>query len=838
MRALNEIDPLLAELEAELHRLDARRSELLVLIAELQRERSALLVAQQSREQPVGSAPVANHSPQDAKVALFRSLFRGREDVYARRFESLKTGKKGCQPVCRNEWVSGVCEKPRTRCDDCSFREYLPVTDDVVRNHLLGLDPQGRPGRDFTMGVYPMLPDETCWFLAADFDKATWLEDARAFLETCKAYRAPAALERSRSGNGGHCWFFFSEPTPAVLARKLGVFLLTRTMERRPEIGLDSYDRFFPSQDTLPKGGLGNLIALPLQKKPRENGNSVFLDADGSPYPDQWAFLSSLRRMARQEVEAVVSEAEAQGDVLGVRIPVTDENDDRPWMLPPSGHQKDPPVGGPLPERLDLVLGNQIYVPKADLSPSLRNRLIRLAAFQNPEFYQAQAMRLSTFGKPRIISCCVDYAKHLGLPRGCLDELLDLLKVHQIKVQIDDERLAGAPIVIAFHGTLRPEQQQAADALLRHETGVLAASTAFGKTVVGAYLIAQRKVSTLVIVHRRQLLDQWVAALGQFLGLAPQEIGQIGGGKHKPTGRLDVAMIQSLSQDGVVHDIVGNYGHVIVDECHHVSAVSFERVVSQCKAKYITGLSATVARKDGHQPIIFMQCGPIRHRVDDRKQAEARPFDHKVVVRYTRFSLSPHLQNAIALPIQDLYALLAKDGERNQMIIEDVVAAVQAGRSPVLLTERREHLAWLADQLSARLENLIVMKGGLGRRQRAQLAAQIASVPADRPRLILATGRYLGEGFDDERLDTLFLALPISWRGTLTQYAGRLHRLHATKKEVIIYDYVDAQVPVLARMFARRRAGYRAIGYVISGSGEENGALQPFSAVSLPPAIW
>jgi superfamily II DNA or RNA helicase len=826
VRTLSEINQLLAAIEGELQTLDAHRVELLAQVASLKQERAAVLEAQAAQGLITLPGPVTNRSSQEAKVAFFRSLFRGREDVYARRFESLKTGKKGYQPVCRNEWVSGVCEKPRTRCDDCRFREYLPVTDDVVRNHLLGLDPQDRPGRDFTMGIYPMLPDETCWFLAADFDKATWLADVRVFLETCEAYRVPATLERSRSGNGGHCWFFFSEPIPAALARKMGAFLLTQTMERRPEIGLDSYDRFFPSQDTLPKGGLGNLIALPLQRKPRENGNSVFLDAKGSPHPDQWAFLSSLRRMARQEVEAVVSAAEAQGDVLGVRIPVTDENDDRPWMLPPSGHHKDPPVSGPLPERLDLVLGNQIYVPKADLSPSLRNRLIRLAAFQNPEFYQAQAMRLSTFGKPRIISCSADYAKHLGLPRGCLDEMLDLLKTHQIKAQIDDQRLAGTPITIAFHGVLRPEQQQAADALLGHDTGVLAASTAFGKTVVGAYLIAQRKVNTLVIVHRRQLLDQWVAALGQFLGLTPQEIGQIGGGKHKPTGRIDVAMIQSLSQDGVVDDIVGSYGHVIVDECHHVSAVSFERVVSQCKARYVTGLSATVARKDGHQPIIFMQCGPIRHRVDDRRQAEARPFDHKVVVRYTRFSLPSHLQSATALSIQDLYAQLAKDDERNRMIIEDVVAAVQAGCSPVLLTERREHLAWLAEQLSARVENLIVMQGGLGKRQRTQLAAQIASIPADRPRLILATGRYLGEGFDDERLDTLFLALPIAWRGTLTQYAGRLHRLNAAKQHVIIYDYVDSAVPVLARMFAKRRAGYGAIGYEIPVQAAESGAVQ------------
>ncbi|MCX6028194.1 MAG: DEAD/DEAH box helicase family protein [Chloroflexi bacterium] len=823
---MGEINQVLAEIEGELQRLDARRAELLAQITGLQQEKASVLGARETLVLPIRPPAVTHRSSQEAKIALFRSLFRGREDVYPKRFESLKTGKKGYQPVCRNEWATGICEKPKTRCDDCGYREFLPVTDDVVRNHLLGTDPQSRIGRDFTMGVYPMLPDETCWFLAADFDKATWQEDARAFLETCKSCQAPVALERSRSGNGGHCWLFFSEPIPATLARKMGAFLLTQTMERRPEIGLDSYDRFFPSQDTLPRGGLGNLIALPLQRKPRESGNSVFLDEHAVPDPDQWAFLSSIRRLSRREVEAVVAEAEAQGDLLGVRIPVTDENDDRPWMLPPSGKHKDPPVIGPLPERLDLVLGNQIYVPKAELTSSLRNRLIRLAAFQNPEFYQAQAMRLSTFGKPRIISCCEDYAKHLGLPRGCLDELLDLLKAHQVKAQIDDQRLAGIPIEVAFQGALRAEQQQAADALLRHDMGVLAASTAFGKTVVGAYLIAQRKVNTLVIVHRRQLLDQWVAALGQFLGLAPQEIGQIGGGKHKPTGRIDVAMIQSLSQDGVVNDIVGNYGHVIVDECHHVSAVSFERVVGQCKARYVMGLSATVARKDGHQPIIFMQCGPIRHRVNDRKQAETRPFDHKVVVRHTHFRLPPHLPDAPALAIQDLYALLVKDDQRNQLIIEDVIAAVQAGRSPVLLTERREHLELLTSRLSQHIENLIVMQGGMGKRQRQQLAEQIASIPADRPRLILATGRYLGEGFDDERLDTLFLALPIAWCGTLTQYAGRLHRLNAAKQHVMIYDYVDSEVPVLARMYAKRRAGYRVIGYELPVLGAVSQAVQ------------
>ncbi len=815
MKSLEEIDQLLAELEKELVTLDVRKSELLTHIAKLRQEKAQLFGAHEVESPSNKLPPTSNQSPQEEKIVLFRSLFRGREDVYPRRFESLKTGKAGYQPACRNEWVRGICEKPRIRCEDCAHRAFLPVTNEVVRNHLLGIDPQDRSGRDFTIGVYPMLLDETCWFLAADFDKATWQEDTKAFLENCKLYSVPAALERSRSGNGGHIWIFFSEPIPAVLARKMGTLLLTQTLERRPEIGLDSYDRFFPSQDTLPRGGFGNLIALPLQKKPRENGNSLFLDENAVPHPDQWAFLSVIRRMSRHEVESIVDKAEKRDAILGIRIPVTDENDDQPWVAPPSRQHKEQPIIGPLPGQVDLVLGNQIYIPKADLTPSLRNRLIRLAAFQNPEFYQAQAMRLSTFDKPRIISCCEEFPKHLGLPRGCLEELLDLFKSLNVKVTLTDERFAGAPLEFVFHGTLRPEQQRAVAALLKHETGVLAASTAFGKTVIAAYLIAQRQVNTLVIVHRQQLLDQWIQALSQFLGLEPNEIGQIGGGKHKPSKKIDVAMVQSLYQKGTVNDMVGEYGHLIVDECHHISAVSFEQVVRQSKAKFVTGLSATVVRKDGHHPIIFMQCGPVRYRVSDQAQAEQRPFDHKVVVRPTNFRMPPHLQDLTMQPIQDVYAMLAANNERNQLIVGDVVAAAQAKRSPVVLTERREHLDTLAHLLSQRLKNVIVMSGGMGKKQRKQLVDKIASVPEDEPRVILATGRYLGEGFDDERLDTLFLALPISWRGTLTQYAGRLHRLNATKKEVIMYDYVDFQVPVLAKMYARRRTGYKAIGYEI-----------------------
>jgi superfamily II DNA or RNA helicase len=451
----------------------------------------------------------------------------------------------------------------------------------------------------------------------------------------------------------------------------------------------------------------------------------------------------------------------------------------------------------------------------------LRNRLIRLAAFQNPDFYQAQGMRLSTYGKPRIISCCEDFPKHLGLPRGCLDEITTLLESLQIKANLTDERYAGTRLDVQFQGDLRGEQRQAADSLLQQETGVLAASTAFGKTVVAAYLIAQRQVNTLVVVHRRQLLDQWVQALSQFLGISPKDIGQFGGGKHKLNGHLDVAMIQSLSQKGIVSDIVGNYGYLIVDECHHISAVSFEQVVRQSKAKYLTGLSATVTRKDGHQPIIFMQCGPVRYKVNDRDQAEKRPFGHKVIVRPTSFQLPYHLQNISAQSIQEVYTSLEKDDERNRMIVEDVVVAVQANRFPVLLTERREHLETLTELLAKRVAHIFVMKGGMGKKQRQELKDQIAELPPDQSRVILATGRYLGEGFDDERLDTLFLALPISWRGTLTQYAGRLHRLNAAKKEVIIYDYVDFEVPVLVRMHNKRRAGYKAMGYLIELPGTD-----------------
>ncbi|MDA0811487.1 MAG: DEAD/DEAH box helicase family protein [Verrucomicrobia bacterium] len=580
---------------------------------------------------------IDNSSSPDAKIALFRSLFRGREEVYPRRFESARTGKAGYSPVCGNEWSRGVCEKPRIKCGDCSHQRWLPVTNEVMRWHLSGTDDHSR---DCVVGVYPMLLDERCYFLAVDFDGGDWSADSLAYLETCERLRIPAALERSRSGDGGHVWMFFDEAMPASLVRKLGAHVLTETMERRPDVGLKSYDRFFPNQDTLPRGGFGNLIALPLQRAARDCGNSVFVDSTLQPYPDQWEFLSAIERVSKQWIESIVRLAEERGRVIGVRTVSPDDGDDAdPWTLTPSRQRGWMPglSNGDMPKELEVVLAGQLYVPKVGLTPALRNALVRLAAFQNPEFYKAQAMRLPTYDKPRIIACAEDYAEHIALPRGCLDEAMDLFKALKVKARVRDERVAGRTMEAGFRGTLRPDQQKAGSAMLAHDFGVLSATTAFGKTVIAAWLIAQRRVNTLVLVHRQQLMDQWVERLTQFLGLGVWEIGRWGGGKRKLTGNIDVALIQSVVRKGEVNDMVADYGYLVVDECHHLSAHSFELVAKRAKAKFVTGLSATIARKDGHHPIIFMQCGPVRHRVDARQQAAERPFTHEVLVRPTGF---------------------------------------------------------------------------------------------------------------------------------------------------------------------------------------------------------
>lgn len=758
-------------------------------------------------------APVTNSSPSMEKVELFRQLFAGRPDVFPARWENRKDGRSGYSPACSNEWAKGICGKPKVKCGDCPHQAFIPYSEDIIEKHLRGGDARSS---DFVAGVYPLLQDETCWFLAADFDKESWADDTRALLATCRAKGIAAALERSRSGNGGHVWIFFSEPVPAKIARQLGAALITETMENRPEIGFTSYDRFFPNQDTMPLGGFGNLIALPLQRKAGENGNSVFVDGDLRPYDDQWAYLSSLNRLSADEVFRIADEAELAGRVLGVRMPVDDEHADEPWKMLPSRRSAPRPIEAVIPQSIRVVIADQVYIDRTELPPALIAQFVRLAAFQNPEFYRAQAMRLPTFGKPRIISCAELHPRHVALPRGCFDEAIELIERHGSTAVLDDHREDGAALLasIAFQGELRRPQPRAFDALVAHDAGVLAATTAFGKTVVAAALIAHRARNALVLVHRRELLTQWVERLSSFLSIDPKQIGVIGGGKRKPTGIIDVALIQSLVRNGEVDDIVGNYGHLIVDECHHLSAASFELVARRSKARYVVGLSATVARKDGHHPIIFMQCGPVRHRVDARVQAAERGIRHRARDRSTKFELPEALASTERPSMPAIYAALAQDHGRNELIFDDVLKSLEAKRSPIVLTERKDHLDYLQQKFSPFVKNLVVLRGGMSAKDRKQ-ANTALNVADDAERLILAIGRYIGEGFDDVRLDTLFLTMPIAWKGTLAQYVGRLHRLHDGKKDVLVVDYVDGTVPVLARMAAKRRMGYRALGYVI-----------------------
>ena len=751
---------------------------------------------------PAPTAQLASPPPEPSnlstaeKVALFRRLFRGRTDVHPVRWESATTGKSGYAPACANEWRPGICEKPRIKCADCGNRSLIPITDAVIYSHLAG---------EKTIGVYPLLPDDTCHFLAVDFDKAEWREDANAFIQSCRELDVPVALEISRSGNGAHAWIFFATALPARDARRLGTAIISHTCSRTRQLSLTSYDRLFPNQDTMPKGGFGNLIGLPLQKKPREAGHSVFVDDDLIAHPDQWAFLASIKSISPFDIEAAI--LRATGPMHPLDVTFIDEEDlATPWKRPAPNNGSLP---GPLPQALSITLANLVYFEKAQLTQPLTNRLIRLAAFQNPEFYRAQAMRLSVWDKPRVIGCAENFPHHIGLPRGCLDAAQELLRSNDIRCDMHDERIDGTPVDVQFVGTLRPDQEDAVAAMLPHEVGVLCAPTAFGKTVTGAAIIARRPVNTLILVHRTELLRQWQDRLNAFLGIGKGVLGTFGGGKRKPTGKIDIAVMQSLSRKGEVDPLVEDYGQVIVDECHHVGAVSFDAILKRVKARYILGLTATPIRRDGQQPIIFMQCGPIRHAAAPPAGA---PHDLEVVPR-TLPQRTPILDD---IGIQEVFRTLADDQERTAAIANETKRAVEDGRKVLVLTERTDHLDSIKRSIEEYNLEPFVLHGRMSKKQRANLIAELDALPPDAPRILLATGRLVGEGFDHPPLDTLVLAMPVSWKGTLQQYAGRLHREHADKTDVRIIDFVDTSHPALLRMWEKRERGYRAMGYRIA----------------------
>lgn len=745
---------------------------------------------------PPASTPEPSRLSTDEKVALFRRLFRGRTDVYPIRWESKTSAKSGYSPACANEWRTGVCEKPRIKCGECGSRVLIPLSDAVLYDHLAG---------KHTVGVYPLLEDDTCHFLAIDFDEAEWREDARAFVQSCTELGVPAALEISRSGNGAHVWVFFAGRVPARDARRLGTAIISHTCSRTRQLKLASYDRLFPNQDTMPKGGFGNLVALPLQKLPRENGCSVFVDVELCPFDDQWAFLTAIQPMAPHDIEPTI--LRATGGVHPLDVTFIDEEDmARPW-------QRSTPLaktlsGASMPKYLTVTLANLIYFEKAQLPQVLANRLIRLAAFQNPEFYKAQAMRLSVWDKPRVIGCAENYPQYIALPRGCLDAAQKLLRDHGIRCKLRDERYGGEPLEVTFVGKLRPDQQSAVAGMLSHDVGVLYAPTAFGKTVTAAAMIANRGVNTLVLVHRTELLKQWQARLQSFLGIGKGMIGTIGGGKAKPTGKIDIAVMQSLSRQGEVNPLVESYGHVIVDECHHVGAVSFDAILKRAKAKYVLGLTATPIRRDGQQPIIFMQCGPIRHTA-------AKPAGAPHDLAVAPYSLHTCIDLPLKAGIQDVFRHLANDQGRTTAIAAKIEHAFSQGRKVLVLTERTDHLDAISAALAGRIPGLFVLHGRMSRKQRAALIEQLDALPSEAPRVLLATGKLVGEGFDHPPLDTLVLAMPVSWKGTLQQYAGRLHREHANKTDVRIIDFVDTGHPALLRMWDKRQRGYKAMGYRI-----------------------
>lgn len=746
-------------------------------------ENVALRRALEQLKQPL---PHPHGGSTAAKIHLFRSLFRGRDEVYAVRWANAQTGKNGYAPALRTRGKRPPYEPT----------DLLPLTDAVIYDHLKGLK---------TVGLYPLLPTEETWFLAIDFDKSDWLQDALAYLNTCRKWGIPAAMERSRSGNGAHIWTFFEIPVAARLARRLGTRILTEASHNMGRPRLESYDRFFPNQDTMPAGGFGNLIALPLQGAAVKAGNTQFIQDDGTPWPDQWEYLRALPRMAASQLTDLVADMPTEWEALGLVNPLNASSSARPVVLDADA----------CPTELPLTVKSRVDVPTTALSRGLLYDLARIAAFPNPEFYRRQRMHFSTWNTPRVLSLADDLGESLALPRSLLDDVVRVLTQHAIRPVVHDQTVHGRPISVQVTAQLHPEQQLAVQALVPHESGVLDAATGFGKTLVAAYLIAQRQVNTLVLVPNLQLLTQWREQLAWALEFDQSDaIGQWSGNKKNATGIVDIATLQTLSRlDGA--SLLEDYGFLIVDECHHLASPSFESILRNSPSRYRLGLSATPLRRDGHHPIIFMHLGPIRFTYETKTAVHHSPYEHRVRPRVTPFVVA---DADSSMPIQEIYRRLGDDPARNKLIADDVQRAVAEGRYPLVLTQRTQQRDHLAELLRNRGIDVIILASQANAKRRERLQTQLSAPTPAGGRVIVATGRLAGEGFDLPRLDTLFLAAPVSWRSVLQQYVGRLHRRHPDKQTVIVYDYVDSGVPQLARMYQRRVPSYRSFGYHIEES--------------------
>ena len=720
---------------------------------------------------------VTEISSSQEKVQLFRSLFRGREDVYPVFWINERTGKKGYSPACEDPW-SLRKGKPR---------KYLPLTDQVIQDHLAGAK---------VLGVFPLLRDNSCWFLACDFDKEGWKLDSLAYLEVCRRYGVPAYLERSRSGNGGHVWIFFSAPVAATQARQLGMRLLRQTMDVRADLDLGSYDRFFPNQDFVPGGGrgFGNLIALPLQKKCRSLGNTEFIDPSTMElrsYPDQWAFLSSIKRLSPDLLEALLETVPALA--IG---PGRQESVSRATLA------KYPP-----PKQIRGEFGSSFSIEKSGIPSWMLSKFKHLASLHNPKFYINQKLRFSNHLTPRFIKCYREDFSHIHLPRGTFEEAEEMIQSVGSQLVWADRRPKLDAIFFEFRGSLMPDQEKAMANMLSHDMGVLVAPPGSGKTVMGCHAIYKRKLPVLILSHRKPILEQWRKHLIEFLGLSPAQIGRIGGAGNRPSGVVDLAMLQTLArmEDEDLGNLFSNYGFILIDECHHIPAATFEVCMREACSRYILGLTATPYRRDELEDIITMQCGPIRHKAVAKESLLAR----RLVIRE---SLSA-IETTEEVPIQEIFRFLVQDESRNALIERDVLEALREGRRCLILSHWNEHCQALVERLRRQGKTPFILSGLQGKKERAAILKSIQETPPTENLIVVATGQYLGEGFDCPQLDTLFLAFPVSFKGKLIQYAGRVMREYPSKKEVVVYDYLDSQIPVLSKMHQRRLKTYKSIGF-------------------------
>lgn len=730
-------------------------------------------------------------------VKIFMNYFKGRNDVYP--YLSIDKNNPNIKyyiPACTNEWKNGVCNKTMgKKCKTCQYRENKPISKETIYKHMY---------ENYPIGIYPLLENDTCFFLSLDFDdkdsKKDIKSDVLAFASVCDKYEVPIAIERSRSGNGIHIWMFFDTNIKAITARKLGSLLLSKTMEIS-NISISSFDRMFPNQDTLPKGGYGNLIALPFQNEPSKYGNTLFIDRNFILIKNQMQYLSSIHKLT--EIEVFEKIKQLSNETIDISHEIIDMQNE---VKLKSKNNID------YPKSIKVILKDMVYIDKANLDGVVKNSFRRLATFANPEFYKKQKLRMSVYNVPMVIDCSKEDEKYLKLPRGTYNYLESLCNVNNIEIISKDERFVGNKIEVKFNGSLREEQQIAIDHMLKYDNGILCAPTGFGKTVIGCKLIAERKVNTLILVNKIQLLNQWKDRIKEFLDV--KEVGEISSKKKNITNVIDVVSVKSLWNNGNVLDIAKNYGMIIIDECHHTAAYTFEQAINTGNAKYVYGISATPERENGHTPIIKMQCGDIRYKVDSLTFNKKLNIPMKVIAKKSHLNFTN--QNIDNYELNEINDLIAKDIIRSENIIKDIKKEYDNGKNILVLTERLELMNYIYDKLSKYTNNIFKYYGGIGKKiikSYMELNNQINENKDNK--IIVATGSYIGEGFDDSKLDVLFLTMPISGQTRVTQYAGRLHRQDSNKKEILIYDYIDDNFSKTRNMFLKRKKTYEKLGYEI-----------------------